>query len=184
MGRAVTMEDLEALYQMDLKLLGSIEAGLNNKIGSMREIIMARYVQKAWRGFCARKRVKALREKRRAFLEKYNLFCKKMKGKREVRAVNTIARRWREYALNKEKKQAATKAQLEKQMEEKRKLLEALSEQELKRLEWAALVLQKNWRAYKARKEFNKTHGSSAMAASRGASAMSASKGSSMRFGQ
>lgn len=81
LGRAVTMEDLEALYQMDLKLLGSIEAGLNNKIGSLREIIMARYVQKAWRGFCARKRVKELRAKRKAFLEKYNVFCDKMKGK-------------------------------------------------------------------------------------------------------
>ena len=64
LGRAVTMEDLEALYQMDLKLLGSIEAGINNKIGSLREIIMARYVQKAWRGYVARKRVKQLRAKR------------------------------------------------------------------------------------------------------------------------
>ena len=74
LGRAVTMEDLEALYLQDLKLLGSIEAGIGNKIGSMREIIMARYVQKAWRGFCARKRVKELRAKRKAFVEKYDLF--------------------------------------------------------------------------------------------------------------
>lgn len=44
LGRAVTMEDLEASYKLDLKLLGQIEAGLNNKIGSLREIIMARYV--------------------------------------------------------------------------------------------------------------------------------------------
>ena len=44
LGRAVTDEDLEALYQQDLKLLGMIEAGIGNKIGSMREIIMARYV--------------------------------------------------------------------------------------------------------------------------------------------
>ena len=55
------MDDLEALYQQDLKLLGAIEAGIGNKIGTMREIIMARYVQKAWRGAVARKRVKMLR---------------------------------------------------------------------------------------------------------------------------
>ncbi len=44
LGRAVTVEDLEALYLIDLQLLGAIETGINNKIGSMREIIMARYV--------------------------------------------------------------------------------------------------------------------------------------------
>jgi len=103
------MEDLEALYQMDLKLLGSIEAGLNNKIGSLREVIMARYVQKAWRGFVARKRIKALRAKRRAFLEKYNLFCKKHLGLRKDRAATLVAKRWRAFALNKERKNLATK---------------------------------------------------------------------------
>ena len=44
LGRAVTMADLEALYEQDLKLLNSIEAGLNNKIGHFRDIIAAMYV--------------------------------------------------------------------------------------------------------------------------------------------
>ncbi len=78
-----------------MKLLGSIEAGIGNKIGSMREIIMARYVQKAWRGFCAWKRTKVLREKRKAFCLKYDLFCKKAKGNREERAARLVQRRWR-----------------------------------------------------------------------------------------
>ena len=64
LGRAVTMEDLEASYKLDLKLLGQIEAGLNNKIGSLREIIMARYVQKTWRGYVARKQSRSKKEKR------------------------------------------------------------------------------------------------------------------------
>ena len=104
MGRAVTMEDLEALYLQDLKLLGAIEAGIGNKIGSLREIIMARYVQKAWRGAVARKRVKELRARRKEFMDKYNVFKLKMTGKNEERAVNIIARKWREYALKKENK--------------------------------------------------------------------------------
>ena len=57
-------------------------------------------------------------------------------------------------------------------MEEKRKLVEAYNEEELARAEWAALVLQKNWRAYKTRKEMNRTLGTS----------HGASRGSSMRF--
>ena len=77
LGRAVTMEDLEALYQQDLKLLGQLEAGLDNKIGSLREIIMARYVQKAWRGYVARKKVKKLREKRKEFMLRYGVFVQK-----------------------------------------------------------------------------------------------------------
>ena len=44
LGRAVTMADLEALYAQDLKLLNSIEAGLNNKIGHFREVIAAMFV--------------------------------------------------------------------------------------------------------------------------------------------
>ena len=32
LGRAVSMADLELLYQQDLKLLNQIEAGINNKI--------------------------------------------------------------------------------------------------------------------------------------------------------
>ena len=44
LGRAVTMADLEALYEQDLKLLNSIEAGLNNKIGHFRDIIAAMYL--------------------------------------------------------------------------------------------------------------------------------------------
>ena len=104
LGRAVTMEDLEALYQMDLKLLGQIEAGIGNKIGSLREIIMARYVQKAWRGYVARKRVKVLRAKRKEFMEKYGVFVKNSEQARRERAARIIAKRWREYALNKETK--------------------------------------------------------------------------------
>lgn len=106
LGRAITMEDLEALYQQDLKLLGAIEAGIGNKIGSMREIIMARYVQKAWRGFVARKRVKEIRAKRKAFVEKYGVFSKKNEKSRKERAVRIIAKRWRAYAASKENKNA------------------------------------------------------------------------------
>ena len=80
---------------MDLKLLGQIEAGIGNKIGSMREIIMARYVQKAWRGCVARKRTRALRAKRKEFMEKYGVFMKNTEENRRKRAVGIIARRWR-----------------------------------------------------------------------------------------
>lgn len=102
LGRAVTMEDLEALYQQDLRLLGQIEAGIGNKIGSLREIIMARYVQKAWRGYVARKRVKELRARRKEFVEKYGVFMKNSEEFKRNRAVRIIAKRWREYALKKE----------------------------------------------------------------------------------
>ena len=112
------MEDLEALYLQDLKLLGAIEAGIGNKIGSLREIIMARYVQKAWRGAVARKRVKELRARRKEFMDKYGVFQLKMKGKREERAVNVIARKWKEYALKKEAKfQEQKKQQIAAQKE-------------------------------------------------------------------
>ena len=100
---------------MDLKLLGQIEAGIGNKIGSMREIIMARYVQKAWRGYVARKRTKALRAKRKEFMEKYGVFMKMSKEKRRERAARVIAQRWREYALNKDNKSKEARKILEKQ---------------------------------------------------------------------
>ena len=41
LGRRVGMAELEALYAKDLALLGSLEAGLNNRIGHFREIIAA-----------------------------------------------------------------------------------------------------------------------------------------------
>ena len=99
---------------MDLKLLGQIEAGIGNKIGSMREIIMARYVQKAWRGYVARKRTKALRAKRKEFMEKYGVFMKNTEENRRKRAVGIIARKWREYALNKENKKKEAKKIMDK----------------------------------------------------------------------
>jgi hypothetical protein len=49
LGRAVTMQDLELLYQQDLKLLNQIEAGLNNKIDSFKQVIGAIWIQKAFR---------------------------------------------------------------------------------------------------------------------------------------
>lgn len=103
LGRAITMDDLEALYQQDLKLLGQLEAGLDNKIGSMREIIMARYVQKAWRGYMARKRVKKLRKSRKDFMEQYGVFTQKNEKLRKERAVAVISRRWKQYAFRKQK---------------------------------------------------------------------------------
>ena len=161
LGRAISMEDLEALYQMDLKLLGQIEAGIGNKIGSMREIIMARYVQKAWRGYCARKRTKALRAKRKEFVEKYGVFMKETEEFKRKRAVRIIARRWKEYALNKENKNKEAKRLMDNQNKEMQALNEVLSKEELRKAEWAATVLQKNWRAYKARVEHNKSMGKS-----------------------
>ena len=98
------MEDLEALYLIDLQLLGSIEAGINNKIGSMREIIMARYVQKAWRGYVARKRIKELRARRLEFMEKYGVFINKIAQSRKDKAARIIGKRWRDYALTRDKK--------------------------------------------------------------------------------
>ena len=76
---------------------------MNNKIGSLREIIMARYVQKAWRGYVARKRVKELRAKRKEFMDKYNIFTSKMQGKREERAARLVARRWKEFTAKRRK---------------------------------------------------------------------------------
>ena len=93
-----------------MKLLGAIEAGIGNKIGSLREIIMARYVQKAWRGYVARKRVRELREKRKAFAEKYGLFEKKKAIKSRDQAVRIIAKQWRAYASRKKDKLANDKA--------------------------------------------------------------------------
>lgn len=58
LGRPCTMDDLDALYQQDLKLLNQIEAGLNNKIAEFRQIIAALWVQKAWRRYMQRKKEK------------------------------------------------------------------------------------------------------------------------------
>lgn len=44
LGRAVSMADLELLYQQDLKLLNQIEAGINNKIQSFKQIIATIWV--------------------------------------------------------------------------------------------------------------------------------------------
>lgn len=44
LGRPCTMQDLEDLYNHDLKLLNQIEAGLNNKIAEFRTIIAAMWV--------------------------------------------------------------------------------------------------------------------------------------------
>ena len=44
LGRPCTMQDLEDLYNHDLKLLHQIEAGLNNKIAEFRTIIAAMWV--------------------------------------------------------------------------------------------------------------------------------------------
>lgn len=157
LGRAVTMADLEALYQQDLKLLGALEAGIGNKIGSMREIIMARYVQKAWRGYVARKRTKILRAKRKEFMEKYGVFTKQSLEGRRQRAVALIAKKWRAYALKKNQKQTDDEEKKEKEYAAHRKLRDKLTEEEMRILEWAANILQANWRAYKVRKELNKT---------------------------
>lgn len=46
-------------------------------------------------------------------------------------------------------------------MEEKKELLRAFDEEELERAEWAAIVMQKNWRAYVARKQANASNASS-----------------------
>ncbi len=57
LGRAVTQADLDALYLQDMKLLNQIEAGLDNKIGTYRQIIAAMKLQKVWRGKLARTKV-------------------------------------------------------------------------------------------------------------------------------
>ena len=44
-----------------------------------------------------------------------------------------------------------------KALEEAKSLQQALTKEQLKVAEWAALILQKNWRAYKTRKEMNKS---------------------------
>ncbi len=54
LGRAVTQADLDDLYLQDMKLLNQIEAGLNNKIGTYKQIIAAIKLQKVWRGKLAR----------------------------------------------------------------------------------------------------------------------------------
>ena len=82
--------------------MGAIEAGIGNKIGSLREIIMARYVQKAWRGFVARKQVKEKRRKRKEFMDKYNVFKLKSEGNRRERAARLIGLKWRARAMDKE----------------------------------------------------------------------------------
>jgi hypothetical protein len=62
LGRAVTMEDLELLYQQDLKLLNQIEAGLNNKIVHFKSIIAAIHIQRHFRAVLAKKRAEKLRK--------------------------------------------------------------------------------------------------------------------------
>jgi hypothetical protein len=54
LGRAVTQADLDDLYLQDMKLLNQIKAGLNNKIGTYKQIIAAIKLQKVWRGKLAR----------------------------------------------------------------------------------------------------------------------------------
>ena len=54
LGRALTQADLDDLYLQDMKLLNQIEAGLNNKIGTYKQIIAAIKLQKVWRGKLAR----------------------------------------------------------------------------------------------------------------------------------
>ena len=101
LGRAVTMEDLEALYLQDLKLLGVIEAGLENKIGKFRQLLAARYVQKAWRGYVARKLVKRKKAQMKECMLKHGAFIGKNKKFRERRAALIIAKKWKEYQARK-----------------------------------------------------------------------------------
>lgn len=76
---------------------------------------------------------------------------------RRERAARIIARKWREYAKKKENKDLEAKKKLEKYHKEQQALHEVLSKEQLRLAEWAATVMQKNWRAYKARLEHNKT---------------------------
>ena len=55
----------------------------------------------------------------------------------------------------------AANKQLKKYQQEQQALHEVLNKEQLRIAEWAATVLQKNWRAYKARLEHNKSHGKS-----------------------
>lgn len=57
LGKAVSMKDLETLYQQDLKLLNQIESGMNNKIQGFKQTIAALWVQRIWRGHLSRKKV-------------------------------------------------------------------------------------------------------------------------------
>ena len=58
LGRAVTKQDLDELYYQDLEALNKIQAGLDNPITSLAQIMAARKLQKVWRGKLARNQVK------------------------------------------------------------------------------------------------------------------------------
>ena len=90
LGRAVSMKDIEAMYAQDLKLLNAIECGLGNKIQSMKEILAAIHLQRAWKGFVARKKAARARGKLGEFTEKYNVFVNKIAGHRRERAAKNL----------------------------------------------------------------------------------------------
>ena len=117
LGRAVTMKDIEALYAQDLKLLNAIECGLGNKIQSMKEILAAIHLQRAWKGFVARKKAAQARGKLGEFTEKYNVFVNKIAGHRRERAAINLQRAWRRYWKAAQERRAANRrhfAELEK----------------------------------------------------------------------
>ena len=70
LGYAVDMSRLEWLYQQDLKALNAIERGLNNKIDGFVDLIAALKVNKQWKAFMFRQRLKRQMDQKAALRAK------------------------------------------------------------------------------------------------------------------
>ena len=70
LGYAVDMSRLEWLYQQDLKALNAIERGLNNKIDGFIDLIAALKVNKQWKAFMFRQRLKRQMDQKAALRAK------------------------------------------------------------------------------------------------------------------
>ena len=72
-----------------------------------------------------------------------------------------VARRWRAYVEKKRRNAHADQAKHDMELAEQKNALltSSFTERERKIAERAAIILQKNWRAFVARREFNKRKG-------------------------
>ena len=97
LGYAVDMSRLEWLYQQDLKALNAIERGLNNKIDDFVDLIAALKVNKQWKAFMFRQRLKRHMENKAANAAKRALTADEEARNKQLQAAIVIQRAWRRF---------------------------------------------------------------------------------------
>ena len=90
LGYAVDMSRLEWLYQQDLKALNAIERGLNNKIDDFVDLIAALKVNKQWKAFMFRQRLKRHMESKAANAAKRALTADEEAKNKQLQAAIVI----------------------------------------------------------------------------------------------